>query len=234
MRDFYFKIRKAIGNNTIERLIKDFSADPKLHYGISSKVVTINFEGGLDLRKIYERSLGKFRYNEEKEKGVYLAIEIPFVGIFDPAKLIFHRFLMGHTGSKDMCCWLEGGFLEDVCKKAQELDMKIALGHTHPVVVPDNGPERAYGAICSRIDWTKDDLIKFGDWLSLKRLETGIYKKFGGDYGAIWTLVQENELISNFALIMSPALNQLGIFEVNDGGSIVYHPFQIGLNVNNK
>lgn len=227
MKDFYFEIKKALKNKRIQGLIKQFNADPNLIYKISPKIITISTSALLELEEISKKSLGNFKYQNKEEKGTFVAIEIAFSGVFNPIKYRFCAFIEGNTGDQNMCSWTEGNLLELSFKKARKLNMKISLGHTHPVIIPNSGQKRTYGAICSKVYWTKEQLEAFGDELALKQLETGIYKRFGGDYGEMWTLFQKEKLISNFALIISPALNQLGVFEVNENGVIVYHPWEI-------
>ena len=110
------------------------------------------------------------------------------------------------------------------------MNVKVSLGHTHPVFGTDSKINRMYGGIPSRIPysneeevlgWVKDDRV------AQAMIKSKIYEKHRGDFCEILARAQIISLVSYFSWILSPALNQLGIFEVKEGGKVIYHPWVV-------
>lgn len=236
MKDIYYEIKNCIKNGSLSELIQRLRGDPTLTYSISQEPVFISSnaffksKGGKNsFEHIFNQSYGRFEYHEQDESGIFLAIEIAFSGIFDINKRRLHECIIGETGNKDMCSLEDGDLLRLSYEKAKKLGMLVSLGHTHPVILPKGGEMRKYGALPSCIPFTEENIKEYVKDSSIVNviLESGIYRKYGGDYCEIYTRFQNVKLISNFSWIMSPALDQLAVFEVQGEGKVIFHPWII-------
>lgn len=221
MKDICPKIDKVLREDSLAIFILEFCADYTLDYLVSSKTVLIEpyafyqSESRLNsLEYIFKRSYQK-------------KLEIPFIGIMDEKTLTVSEFIRGEDGDAGVCDWEKGSLLKKAYSKAEKLNKKVSLGHTHPY---------GFGAVCSIIHYKAKDyrcfikekkLLGLEDKISKKILETKLYKKYGGDYSIMWTMFEEIPLISKFAWIMSPGENQIGVFEIREKGKIIYHPWKI-------
>jgi len=231
MKDFYHKLDIAINENEVGKLIKTYRGDSTLTYQVNPSPIRMDEKASESLSEIYNKSLGQFPYKQEDgEEGLFLAQEIAFTGIIDEDHRLIKDFIMGETGSKDMCDWDEGNLMELSYEKAKESNSKIVLGHTHPVIFPLKGEKRQYGALPSCISYTKKDITKYvlDTKISDSMLKSKVYEKYWGDYCELFTRAKEIDEVSNFAMIVSPALDQFGIFEVKKKGRVIYHPLKIG------
>jgi hypothetical protein len=212
MEDFFHKVQSAIQNNSVGSLFKKYNADPNIKIGISLDIITI------DSKAFYETNNNSltFIFNEAYRTNN----EIAFSGLIDENNLYISEFVRGETGDHNGCDWDSGDLLPYSYERALDQGNKVILGHTHPA---------SYGAICSNRYWSKWQLEKYKDFVTLKNLETGLYRKYGGDYCELYIRAMEDHFISNFSAIMNPWENHLGIFELdlNKKGSVIYHPWQI-------
>ncbi len=242
LEDFYYKIKKAKENNSLQKLIKEHSGDVNLDYQIDPRPVFIknkainNFDN--------EKDSLKYIFNSSAETN----LEVPFTGIFNEKNKIITDFLGGDSVDSGYCDWREGNLLEKTRNKLNR-ENKMMMNHTHPVFKGEEEIKRKYGAICSKIyysdeapekrDIQNDSLVAFSfdeikeeygenydEELFEKIKKSGLYKNYGGDYCelALWSKEKD---VSNFFAIGSPRINQLGIFELKDKGRIIYHPWKI-------
>lgn len=122
--------------------------------------------------------------------------EIPFVCLMNAKTLVIEETIRGSMGTFDLCDWEKGALLKKAFTKAKVKRLKIMLGHTHP---------EGYGAVCSDIQRPQDG-------------------PFGGDFTELWHMMKQSNLFSKYHLIMTPRNNQIGIFELRNGGQVIYHP----------
>lgn len=220
MNDFYYEIEKALKEDSVDNLIARLHADPNISLSVDSKPVMISdyafyksYSGYDSLEHIFNRS-------------AQLNKEIPFAGIIDEQQLLITEFTKGKLGDQNGCDWQAGTLLPKVYKKASELGKKVILGHTHPKLRYEDGKPKPYGAICSRVYYTKEDIKKDNEESKLI-LKSGLYDQYGGDYLIMFMMAQTIDLISPFFSIMSPRENQAGFFEIKDKGKVIYHPWHI-------
>jgi hypothetical protein len=223
MIDFYEVLFKSIKSNSVKKLISKFNGDSNLVLSLApeGRIVKIKQEA------FYERLNGKnsleYIFNRTKERG----FEIPFSGLIDESALVIYNIFKGCDGNENFCDWTKGGLIDKSKKSASEKKLKIILGHTHPVFFKKDGEiSKAYGALCSKINYSKEELEEFNDKISKKILNLNLYKKYGGDYCEMFIRSKE-ELISNYFFIMSPRLGQLGIFQIEEKGKVIYHKWTV-------
>lgn len=212
MDDFYYEVKEAIKKGSIEKILEDLSADPNIKLSTSSRPVTITDYAFYESESKYNSLEYIFRRSEE------LHMEIPFAGIFDEENLLVSKFIKGRIGECGQCDWQEGPLLKNAYKKASKLNCKVSLGHTHPP---------GFGAVCSCVYYSVNDLKGFKNGVSKKILETKLYKDYGGDYSIMLTMAQEIPLVSNYFWIMSPGEYQIGVFEIREKGKVIYHPWKV-------
>ena len=234
MEDFYNLIEHALENDYIDKLVQDYKGDSTLTYSISSEVVTIPnnvFSGKNSLENISNKSKGRYEYTQENGKiGKYLAIEIAFAGIFDEKNLNLKEILIGGVGNQTACFWEDGKLLKNSYRKAKESGLKVILNHTHPVIQRNEGEIRNYGALPSWVPYECEE--DFNNYVKDEKIKnmlknSGLCEKYGADYCEILVRSKNVKNTSNFAMIMSPRLNQLGIFQLKEEGQIIYHPWKI-------
>ncbi len=124
--------------------------------------------------------------------------EIPFTCLIDEAARIITKTFRGQLGTKGFCSWDCGTLLPRSMQAARASGTKVMLGHTHPA---------GFGAICSNVYYRRND-------------------EFGGDYLELLGLMKKFPIISQFHAIMSPAENQLGIFQLQTNGRVNYCPWR--------
>lgn len=215
MRDFYDILSEAICENRLDDLIKESSADSYLRYSLSDIPVVLSKEAFNSLENIF--NIGKIR-----------GIEVPFAGLIDGKDEIprILNFYKGINGTRHICYWEKGNLLENAVEKARVSGTDVSLGHSHPVFYDSHGRiERAYGAVCSMIHYTAKDL-KGTDKMLNEIKKSGLYKSFGGDFCEIY-LRSHKPNMSSYSWILSPRLDQAGVFKVMDSGQVEYHPWRI-------
>ncbi len=220
MQDFHRLVKEALEEDRVKNFLKDWNADKNIKLSLSPAYVHIkknaffkDTSGVNSLQHIYQRSK---QTNDE----------IAFTAIFDPDFLTIHEIIKGRTGDSNACDWNKGNLLKESYKQADIVRYKVMLCHTHPKKKWTNGKPKPYGAICSKIKWTKKDLkAVHDDGIAKKMLDTGIYKTYGGDYCEMYMRAKEEEKVCDHFLIISPRCNQLGIFKIKSKGRVVYHPW---------
>lgn len=233
--DFSLEISKAInaGYLTLSNFIKKkYNGDPTLDYTVSEKIIKISPS------VFYEKLGGKnsLEYISNFSKSLAtkycLAIEIAFTAIFDENSFKLIQVIPGEVGNCNECDLDEGDLLKNSYLEADNSKAKVVLGHTHPVFSEDGftvDSDRVYGAIPSCIPYHNASDVrsyfKNNTELAEEIIKRKIIKSFRADYVELYTRAQLNPLISNYCIIISPYLEQLGIFEVNPEGKIVYHPW---------
>lgn len=227
LNDIYFEVKKALARGTMPALIAGYNADPGLKYAIAEKKVVVAPEA------FYKKMSGVNSLEHIAAITRRTNREVAFAGIMDERDLTVARFIKGRIGDPNGCDWEKGALLRKAFGYAAEAGTKVSLGHNHPVFYnggsgKGGGINRAYGAICSKIYYEKDDLARFADRASLNILKSGMYRRYGGDYCCMREIMRRHELISGFFWILSPRLDQAGVFEMKDGGRAVYHPWVIG------
>jgi hypothetical protein len=240
MEDFYHKIKRAKETNSLQKLIKEHNGDINLTYLTNPEPIFIKKQAIHNEKKDSLEHI--FQSSAEKN------LEVAFTGIFNKEDRIITNFLGGEAIDSGYCDWKEGDLLEKTREKLNEKN-KMMMNHTHPVFKKGADIQRKYGAICSKIyysdeapakrDIKNDPLVAFSfdeikeeyrenydEELFNKIKKSGSYKNYGGDYCelALWSNEKD---VSSFFAIGSPRLNQLGIFELKDGGHIIYHPWKI-------
>jgi hypothetical protein len=225
MEDFYFILKQALESGRIRDMVAELNGDNSLDYRLSDSPVTI---GAL----AYYKSLSDFNSLEHiYERTKKTNLEIPYVNLIDEQKMTITETIRGSIGSQGLCDWHAGSLLRQAFNKTLFSDLKICLGHTHPVIYPESGPVRKYGALCSRIIWRAADLrdifIAQGDKIAEVMLDSGLCKKYGADYCEMLIRTKLFAPISKYASIMSPRTGQFGLFEIKDDGVVEYHPWQL-------
>jgi hypothetical protein len=220
MNDFYFEAEKSLKEGTVNDLISRLHADPNINLSINPKPIMISNYA------FYKSHSGYDSLEQIFDRSAQLNREIPFAGIIDEKQLLITEFIRGVTGDQNGCDWQAGPLLQKAYKKASELDKKVILGHTHPKLKYEDGKPKPYGAICSRIYYTEEDLKQDNEESRLI-LKSGLHDKYGGDYLIMFMMAQTINLISPFFSIMSPRENQVGFFEIKEKGKVVYHPWKI-------
>jgi len=234
-KDFSSEFSQAIeqGLPTKEEFIeKKYKGDPTLDYSISKEIVKIS------PKVIYEQLGGQntleyiSSYSQSLKSEGCLAMEIAFSALIDESSLKIIQVIVGEVGNSGECDIDAGVLLKNSYAAAEKTKTKVSLGHTHPVFTLENGladPKRTYGAIPSLIPYTSKKQVKASfrnnEKLANEIIRTEIYKQYRGDYVELYMRPQLEPLISNYAMILSPVLKQLGIFEVKEKGVIVYHPW---------
>lgn len=233
--DFCLEISEAIdgGYQSLSKFIKEkYNGDPTLDYTISEKIIKISHSA------FYEKLGGKnsLEYISNFSKSLAtkycFAIEIAFTALIDENSLKLIQVIPGQVGDCNECDLDEGDLLKNSSSEAEKLKLKVCLGHTHPVFSFDGkivDSERVYGAIPSFIPYKNATEIrsyfKNNKEVAEEIIRTKIFKSFRADYVETYARAQLNPQISKYTIIISPYLNQLGIFEVNQDGKIVYHPW---------
>ena len=218
MQDFYHLVKSALQYEhqnvrliSMGLFLKRWNADPRINVDCDEKPVCI--EIAAFLRSISGKNSleGIFASSRRLDR------EIAFAGILVGDRI--KEFIRGKIGDQGLCDWNAGKLMDRARTAAKKHDGKILLGHTHP---------EFFGAICSAVYWTKRDLEKFTDPISRLMLQSGFYKRFGGDYAE---MVMRSIMpdMSTYFMILSPRENQIGVFEIQDGGKVVYHPVCIVL-----
>ena len=235
--DFSIEFSQALtaGYQAQSVFVKDkYHGDPTLAYSISDKIVKISPSA------LYEKLGGKntleyvSNFSQSLKNDYCFAIEIAFTALIDENSLKLIKVIPGEVGNCNECDLDAGSLLKNSYLEAEKTKTRISLGHTHPVFSLDGktaDPDRVYGALPSFIPYrTQKEVI---DSFSKNKdvadeiIRTKIYKIFRADYVELFTRAQLQPLISNYCIIISPYLKQLGIFEVNDKGVIIYHPWTI-------
>ncbi|MBN1377366.1 hypothetical protein JW949_03510 [Candidatus Woesearchaeota archaeon] len=227
MEDISCELSEAIKKDSLDKFIEKYEADPTLKYSVSDKQVTIIPSAFFEL--VGEKDSIEYIANHSKSlaEGDFLAIEIAATGLFDSNSLRFLKFIEGDVGSQNCCDWDDGDLLEKSFYEAESSGFQVSLGHTHPVFGTKNKIDRMYGGVPSWVPYTESDIDKYvhDEKVAQEIKESKIYEKYRGDFCEIFTRAKLNPLISDFSWILSPALNQLGIFEVKEGGKVIYHPW---------
>lgn len=213
MEDFYPEVRKALKSHLAKEFKNQYNADPFIALSVSSKPIIISKEAFYKSNSKKRRMSLEYIFNQHLK----LKYEIPFAGIIDDSKLLVSDFIIGQPGVLGYCEWTDK-LLSEAGKKASEKNMKISLGHTHP---------KNYGAICSKIFYTRKNLEESDKSLHKHILKEGLHKKYGGDYSDMLSLTKINPSISSFFSILSPEENKIGFFEIKPLGEVIYHPWKI-------
>jgi hypothetical protein len=211
VEDFFEIVKKKVNENSIEKLLSEWNADPNIKLSISKKPVLI-------LSSAFYEAKNKDSLKNIYDKSGKLKKEIPYAGIIDQDDFLISRFIKGHLGCDSYCDWEKGKLLKVAKKETSENDLKISLGHTHP---------KSYGAICSKVYWTKKELREMSGKTIEYILNSKIYEKYGGDYSEMFAWTKIDQKMSKIFSIMSPRENQIGFFEVKEQGNIIYHPWNI-------
>lgn len=220
MNDFYYEVEKALKESSVDNLITRLHADPNISLSIDPKPVMISDYA------FYKSHSGYNSLEHIFNRAAQLNKEIPFAGIIDAQQLLITEFIKGRIGSQDCCDWQAGPLLSKAYKKASGLDKKVLLGHTHPKLKYKDGRLKPYGALCSRIYYTEEDLKQDNEDSRLI-LKSGLHDKYGGDYLIMFMMAQTIDPVSSFFSIMSPREKQVGFFEVKEKGKVIYHPWQV-------
>lgn len=155
-------------------------------------------------------------------------MEIAATGMLNRKNLTYFRFIQGDVGTQDGCSWDSGNLLKKSYLESTFFNCEVSLGHTHPTFISGGfGKRKMYGAIPSRIPYkNKKDVEEYvhDPYIAQKIIDSKLYKKYRGDY--VDTIIRSKFIpkISNFSWILSPALNQLGIFQVKNGGKVIFYP----------
>jgi hypothetical protein len=221
--DFYDILAENIKSNSVNKLISKLNGDQNISLLLAQKNKIIRIKP----QAFYERLSGEnsleYIFNRTKQYG----FEIPFSGLIDESTLTIHRIFKGCDGNNDCCDWTKENLINKSKEHASKKDLKVALGHTHPVFLKENGKiSKAYGALCSKIYYSEEELERFGDRISKQILDSELYKKYGGDYCEMF-MRSKGELMSDYFFIMSPRLEQLGIFRIEEDGKITYYKWVI-------
>lgn len=217
MKDFYYEVKEAFGNASLPRLIEENYADPNLSYSFNDEPIFLNnsvFSGGVS-------RLNSLDYIFEKSRKTNN--EIPFALIIDENNVIDFSF-KGKEGTASYCDWKSGNLLSRSEEFAKEKNKKIVLGHTHPVFIRGGKIFEKYGPICSDA-YYKERHLRGDDLCSKFIFNSGMYKKFGGDYCEMLFWSKQNSF-SDFFVIASPRVDSFGVFRIEDGGKIIYHPWK--------
>ena len=211
MNDFFESVKRAIEDKTVAGFLERWRADPRITLAIAASPMRItrrafcsSVSGRDSLEYIYGLSACLHR-------------EVAFAGVIDERRKLISEFVRGATGVHGLCDWNAGDLLQRVAARAKISGGKICLGHTHP---------KKYGAICSRVYWSRQDLERSADKMLQQVLKKGLYKNYGGDYAEMF-LWSRQKNFSRYFLILSPKERQIGIFETQKKGLVVYHPWQI-------
>lgn len=130
------------------------------------------------------------------ESAARINREIPFMCLINTGPLIIEETIRGSAGTFGLCDWKKGDLLKRAMAKARSSGLRIMLGHTHPP---------GYGSVCSNVERPEDGF-------------------FGGDFTEMWEMMEQNNLVSRFHIIMAPREAQIGVFELQAHGRIIYHP----------
>lgn len=233
--DFNLEISEAInaGYLTLSDFVKNkYNGDPTLEYTVSEKIIKISPS------VFYEKLGGKnsleyiSNFSKSLSTKYCFALEIAFTALFDENSFKLIQVIPGEVGDCNECDLDEGDLLKNSYLEANKSQTKVCLGHTHPVFSSDGetiDTDRVYGAIPSFVPYKNAtdvrSYFKNNKELAEEIIRTKIFKSFRADYVELYTRAQLNPLISNYSIIISPYLKQLGIFEVNQEGKIVYHPW---------
>ena len=228
--DFSIELSNALKQGFLfknEFISKKYKGDPTLEYSVSDEAIKLSSKVVSDLEYISKYSLSL-------KTDYCLAMEIAFSALIDETSLKITRIFMGEVGDCGECDIDAGDLLTKSFAEATKTNTKVSLCHTHPVFSSEGNtidPELMYGAIPSCIAYGSakqvKDSFKKNEKLADEIIRTKIYKHHRGDYVELFMRAQLEPMISKYAIIMSPALKKLGIFEVNQGGNIVYHPWVI-------
>lgn len=235
MRDFSYDIRDAINDGTLSELVNKCSGDETLAYSYDERPYIIlpkAFDSDECIMAVAQASQGHFPYEQpDGEKGYSLANEIPFTSIINERFLTITLVKSGELSSKDDCSWDKGDLL--LLSRRYAMDpLKVMLDHVHPHIVPENGPVRTYGPMPSRIfygDENEIDANVLDGEVARQMKKNDFYKRHGGDYCEIYLRAQIRPWISTSAIILSPGMGAMGIFEVKSEGRVVYHPWTVGI-----
>lgn len=196
LKDFYDLVKKVIENGNDHRKIKKFLKHWNADPNI--KLQTFDIPVFIDERTMFGPKSGAHSLEDIFLLSAVKNREIPFTCLIDEEKLVIKKVRKGMIGTFGDCDWEKGVLLKNTFNESGKLKLKVMLGHTHPP---------RYGAVCSNVYYDVHN------------------DRFGGDYLDMSKWMKKSEIISRFHIIMSPAENQLGIFELKEEGVIVYHPW---------
>jgi hypothetical protein len=214
-QDFYFVVKKALKSGTLPDLIVRFRADPGLRPEISPLPVIIAPEA------YYRRLSGRDSLEHIADITRKTNREVAFAGIIDERSREVKRFIKGRIGDCHSCDWDKGSLLRKARHQAAEMGGQISIGHSHPVFYNEGDDKKSER-------YEKSYLKKFSDKTSRQILRSGLYRKYGSDYCSMYAKLKTGKLISDFFWILSPRLNQIGVFEIRPAGRVIYHPWIIG------
>lgn len=230
MKDIFKEIEVSMKKGRLHELLYHYLADDSLDYDISKEPIYI-------LKKAFFESLGGNNSLEyicnhsmfHKTRNC-LATEIAATALIDENIKTIHKFIEGAIGSSLGCSWEEGRLLQRSYEEVDGTGFKVSLGHTHPVYVYKNADDCICGAIPSCTHFKSKDIVR--EWIKdpiIRKyiFDSKIYKQFGGDYIETYARSKISQKISRFSWIVSPAIGQLGVFEVKSKGRIIYHPWRL-------
>eukprot|EP01006_Ploeotia_vitrea_P016478 TRINITY_DN47165_c0_g1_i1.p1 TRINITY_DN47165_c0_g1~~TRINITY_DN47165_c0_g1_i1.p1 ORF type:complete len:300 (+),score=45.97 TRINITY_DN47165_c0_g1_i1:67-900(+) len=166
--------------------------------------------------------------------------ERPFLMAMNEDTLYAEACFLDNPGSEGDCEHSTEHIMQTK-QYADDRQLSVSFGHTHPVFYWQN-ETRTFGALPSNIflpkEFWEEEMNKPENQHARSAfkeiLDSKIYKRHPDDYicslfattRADWNPPGFGKA-SRFHWIITPRLRQVGVFEVKDGGVVVYHPWKL-------